>query len=44
LIQGEPEQNEIEKLRLETVEELRKVREDLKQSNLSNQELIAEMR
>jgi hypothetical protein len=44
VLQGEPEQTELEKLRLEMVEELRKVREDLKQSNQHNAELITEMK
>lgn len=44
-IQGEKEeQNDLEKLRLEMVEELRKVREDLRQANTQNSELIQEMK
>lgn len=45
VIQGErEEQSELEKLRLEMVEELRKVREDLRQANAANHDLIAELK
>jgi deoxyhypusine synthase len=38
------ELSELEKLRLEMVEELRKVREDLRQSSSQTTELVTEMK